>query len=104
MSDHNEEEGGAAGPAATVSVGRGVCRLKFDAEVLQKVIRLPKSPEDMFGLQYTFTLVEGSDHTARVGEAGDLPEWLTPIPALEELAEESGLRLEYVSFIYLCVI
>jgi len=30
---------------------------------------------------------------AGVGEAVDLPEWLTPIPALEE----SGLKLEYVS-------
>ena len=47
---------------ATVSVGRGVCRLKFDADTLRKVFQPPKSPEDMFGLQYTFTLVEGSDH------------------------------------------
>ena len=41
--------------------------------------------------------MEGSDHADRVGEAGDLQEWLTPIPALEELVELSGLRL------YLCV-
>jgi hypothetical protein len=32
-----------------------------------------------------------------VGEAVDLPEWLTPIAALEKLAEEFGLKLEYVS-------
>jgi len=49
---------------ATVSVGRGVCRLKFDADTLRKVFQPPKSPEDMFGLQYTFTLVESSDHAA----------------------------------------
>jgi len=87
----SDEEG------ATVSVGQGVCRLKFDADTLQKVFQPPKSPEDMFGLQYTFTLVEGSDHAAGVGEAVDLPEWLTPIPALQELAEESGLKLEYAT-------
>jgi mRNA (guanine-N7-)-methyltransferase len=85
------------GEGATVSVGQGVCRLKFDADTLRKLFRPTKSPEDMFGLQYTFTLVEGSDHAAGVGEAVDLPEWLTPIAALEELAKESGLKLEYVS-------
>jgi len=82
---------------ATVTVGQGVCRLKFDAETLHRVFQPPKSPEDMFGLQYTFTLVEGSDHGSGVGQAVDLPEWLTPIPALEELAEESGLKLEYAT-------
>ena len=87
----SQEEG------ATVSVGKGVCRLKFDADTLLKVIHPPKSLEDMFGLQYTFTLVEGSDHAAGVGEAVDLPEWLTPIPALEELAKEAGLKLEYAT-------
>ena len=85
------------GEGSTVSVGQGVCRLKFDADTLRRVFRPSKSPEDMFGLQYTFTLVEGSDHAAGVGEAVDLPEWLTPIKALEELAKESGLKLEYVS-------
>jgi len=83
--------------ATVVSVGQGVCRLKFDAETLHKVFQPSKDPEDMFGLQYTFTLVEGSDHAAGVGEAVDLPEWLTPIRALEELAEESGLKLEYAT-------
>ena len=86
---------------ATVTVGGGVCRLKFDADILRKVFHPPKSSEDMFGLQYTFTLSEGSDHAAGVGEAVDLPEWLTPVPALEELAEESGLKLEYVSMIFM---
>ncbi|KAL7543074.1 hypothetical protein ACHAXR_012382 [Thalassiosira sp. AJA248-18] len=90
----NSEEGGVA---ATVMVGKGVCRLKFDSETLHKVFHPPKSEEDMFGLQYTFTLVEGSDHAAGVGEAVDLPEWLTPVPALKELAKESGLQLEYAT-------
>lgn len=81
----------------TVTVGQGVCRLKFDPDTLHKVFQPRNSSDDMFGLQYTFTLVEGSDHAAGVGEAVDLPEWLTPVSALEELAEESGLKLEYVS-------
>jgi len=81
----------------TVKVGSGVCRLKFDAAVVQKVFQPSNSPEEMFGLQYTFTLVEGSDHAAGVGEAVDLPEWLTPLPALQELAEEAGLKMEYAS-------
>jgi len=81
------------------TVGKGVCRLKFDPDMLQNIFQPPKTPEDMFGLQYTFTLSEGEDHAAGVGEAVDLLEWLTPIPALEELAEESGLKLEYVSLL-----
>eukprot|EP00986_Skeletonema_menzelii_P004218 scaffold1433_cov132-Skeletonema_menzelii.AAC.7 len=85
------------GSEVTVKVGSGVCRLKFDAAVVRKVFQPSNSPEDMFGLQYTFTLVEGSDHAAGVGEAVDLPEWLTPIPALQELAEEAGLEMEYAS-------
>lgn len=83
-----------------VTVGGGVCRLKFDAAVVRKIFHpspntSSEEEEDMFGLQYTFTLVEGSDHAAGVGEAVDLPEWLTPIPALEELAQEAGLEMEY---------
>lgn len=81
----------------TVKVGSGVCRLKFDAAVVRKVFQPSNSLEDMFGLQYTFTLVEGSDHAAGVGEAVDLPEWLTPLPALKELAGEAGLEMEYAS-------
>jgi hypothetical protein len=52
--------------------------------------------DDLFGLEYSFTLVEGSDHAAGVGNAVNLPEWLTPIPALKCLAAEAGLELEYV--------
>jgi mRNA (guanine-N7-)-methyltransferase len=78
---------------ATVYAGDGVCRLKFDADVLRRIFSSDSNPQDMFGLEYTFTLVEGSDHSAGVGEAVDLPEWLTPIPALKELGEEAGLEL-----------
>jgi mRNA (guanine-N7-)-methyltransferase len=60
---NNDEE------CAMVKVGKGVCRLKFDPEMLQKVFQPPKTSEDMFGLQYTFALVEGSDHAAGVCEA-----------------------------------
>ena len=91
---------GDEGPGGTVSVGGGACRLKFGAETLKKIFQPPKSPEDVFGLQYSFLLTEGSDHASGVGEAVDLPEWLTPVPVLEELAEEGGLRLEYVSCVF----
>jgi len=82
-----------------VKVGGGACQLKFEKEVVQRIFA-PRSikdsipEEDLFGLKYTFTLVEGSDHSAGVGEAVDLPEWLAPIPALEQLAMEAGLEME----------
>ena len=40
-------------------------------------------------------MVEGSDHAAGVGDAVNLPEWLTPIPVLEALGKEAGLELDY---------
>ncbi|KAL7532043.1 hypothetical protein ACHAWF_003994 [Thalassiosira exigua] len=95
--DDNDRRKASSASGATVSVGGGVCRLKFDADTLRRVFRPSGTKEDMYGLQYTFTLVEGSDHAAGVGEAVDLPEWLTPLPALEELAEEGGLKLEYAT-------
>eukprot|EP00956_Cyclotella_meneghiniana_P026489 scaffold57386_cov66-Cyclotella_meneghiniana.AAC.10 len=82
---------------ATVYAGDGVCRLKFDSDVLQKIFSPSKTSDDMYGLQYTFTLSEGDDHAAGVGDAVNLPEWLTPISALEELGKEAGLKLEYAS-------
>ena len=78
---------------ATIFAGDGVCRLKFDRDIVQRVFGGTKTVDDMFGLQYTFTLSEGDDHAAGVGEAVDLPEWLTPIPALKELGEEAGLEI-----------
>ena len=74
----------------TVVVGGGVCRFKFEPEIIEKIF----IKKEKYGLEYTFTLVEGDDHGAGVGEAVDLPEWLIPMPVLEELAEEAGLELE----------
>jgi hypothetical protein len=89
--NNKEQEG------ALVKVGGGACRLQFDADTVKKLFsRNAKTVEDdnLYGLQYTFTLVEGSDHAAGVGDAVNLPEWLTPIPVLESLAAEAGLELE----------
>mmetsp|Transcript_25221 Transcript_25221/g.39023 ORF Transcript_25221/g.39023 Transcript_25221/m.39023 type:complete len:433 (+) Transcript_25221:58-1356(+) len=86
----------------TLSVGGGACKLKFKREMLHRIFNLRKSSDanyvescsdNTFGLEYTFTLSEGNDHEAGVGEAVDLPEWLTPIPVLQSLANDVGLRL-----------
>ena len=58
--------------------------------------RDPIDPE-IFGLEYTFTLKEGEDHASGVGEAVDLPEWMSPLPMLVALGNEAGLELEYAS-------
>ncbi len=84
---------------AVVEAGGGACKIKFDPDMVKKIVSSlsdgANAEEDLFGLQYTFTLVEGSDHAAGVGDAVNLPEWLTPIPVLEALAREAGLELEY---------
>jgi len=86
----------------TVVVGGGACRLKFTAPTIRSLFRLgedhgtgdrPTLDPRNFGLEYTFTLVEGDDHAAGVGEAVDLPEWLIPLPVLTSLAAEAGLEL-----------
>ena len=81
-----------------VSVGNGVCTLKFEPSVVKRLFGMgndERSNDSKFGLQYSFTLSEGDDHAAGVGKAVDLPEWLTPIPVIEEIANEAGLRLDY---------
>ena len=90
----------------TVSVGNGACRLKFKPETVRRIFAISKNlsgsyeradscnEENEFGLEYTFTLSEGDNHAAGVGEAVDLPEWLTPIPVLKSIAAEVGLRLD----------
>lgn len=81
-----------------VEAGAGACRITFEPETVKKIIKSTtgnEDGEDLYGLQYTFTLVEGSDHGAGVGDAVNLPEWLTPIPILESLGKEAGLELEY---------
>ena len=85
--------------SAVVEAGGGACKITFEPEIIKKLIASEtdeqKKEEGMFGLQYTFTLVEGSDHQAGVGNAVNLPEWLTPLPMLESLGREAGLELEY---------
>jgi len=102
--EQNGQGSNSKEPYATVKTGNGVCRLKFEKEIVKRLFKTQKKAttselmdEDMFGLEYTFTLVEGADHASGVGEAVDLPEWLTPIPALTLLGKEAGLELEYAS-------
>lgn len=92
---HFDKDGG--GGAAVVQTGAGACRISFEPEIVKRIVTYngSNSDDDLFGLQYTFTLVEGSDHEAGVGDAVNLPEWLTPIPVLESLGKEAGLELEY---------
>ena len=96
---HFEDGKEPAFDEAVVVTGEGACRLRFEPTIVKKLFSSKsdgsKAEEDLFGLQYTFTLVEGSDHGAGVGDAVNLPEWLAPIPVLKALAEEAGLELEY---------
>mmetsp|Transcript_47 Transcript_47/g.57 ORF Transcript_47/g.57 Transcript_47/m.57 type:complete len:868 (-) Transcript_47:313-2916(-) len=82
-----------------VKTGGGACQLKFDRDVVKKILQSKsdgtKGEEDLFGLEYSFTLVEGQDHAAGAGDAVNLPEWLIPIPVLVALGKEAGLELEY---------
>eukprot|EP00934_Nitzschia_sp_Nitz4_P006246 Nitzschia sp. Nitz4//scaffold2_size372955//172653//174965//NITZ4_000422-RA/size372955-processed-gene-0.106-mRNA-1//-1//CDS//3329546775//6236//frame0 len=84
---------------AVVEAGAGACKIRFEPEMVRRIFESTSSgvnaEEDLFGLQYTFTLVEGSDHAAGVGDAVNLPEWLTPLPVLQALAKEAGLELDY---------
>ena len=86
------------GADPVISVGGGACKITFEPHIVRQIFEDHKGeelPESLFGLEYTFTLVEGSDHGAGVGDAVNLPEWLTPIPVLVALAKEVGLELEY---------
>ena len=83
-----------------ISVGAGACRIKFEPCVVKQIFETKSSSQDnlpanLFGLQYSFTLVEGSDHASGVGDAVDLPEWLIPIPVLRALGQQAGLEIEY---------
>lgn len=82
---------------AIISAGNGACQIRFSPSKVEHIFKNSSSnnSEDLFGLEYTFTLVEGSDHEKGVGDAVNLPEWLTPLPALTELAREAGFELEY---------
>lgn len=97
-----------------VKAGGGVCNFKFEPDSLRRVLDCENNSSSssnnnnnnnenndgdaddrrLFGLEYTFTLVEGDDHSGGVGQAVDLPEWLVPLSLLRELAEEAGLEME----------
>ncbi len=96
--DHSEEN-----EFITIKVGKEACQLKFHRDIVKKIFESKETSkpggldQNLFGLEYTFTLIEGKDHAAGVGQAVDLPEWLTPLPVLKQLAEEAGLSMEYAS-------
>ena len=96
---HFEDGAQAEFSEAVIEAGAGACKIKFEPEMVKRIVLTKsdgkKAEDDLFGLQYTFTLVEGSDHAAGVGNAVNLPEWLTPIPVLQSLGKEAGLELEY---------
>ncbi|KAL3917574.1 MAG: hypothetical protein SGILL_004650, partial [Bacillariaceae sp.] len=82
-----------------VKAGGGACQLRFEPNIVKKMMKAvadgSEAEEELFGLEYAFTLVEGTDHAAGVGDAVNLPEWLTPLPVVTALANEAGLELEY---------
>ncbi len=96
---HFEEGKEPSFKEVVVEAGGGACRLKFEPHIVKKLLQCradgTKGEEDLFGLEYTFTLVEGEDHAAGMGDAVNLPEWLIPIPVLVALGREAGLELEY---------
>ncbi len=97
--DDNKEEN----EYMTIKVGEDACQLKFHRDIVKRIFDSNEPSKtgminpNLFGLEYTFTLIEGQDHAAGVGQAVDLPEWLTPLPVLKQLAEEAGLSMEYGS-------
>ena len=96
--DEEEPTVESLGGEPVISVGGGACRITFEPSTVKQIFEdhgSQKLPERLFGLEYTFTLVEGSDHASGVGDAVNLPEWLIPIPSLVGLAEEVGLELDY---------
>jgi SAM-dependent methyltransferase len=49
-----------------ISVGNGACKLCFQWPIVRRIFSLntvDPTSEDMFGLEYSFTLVEGDDHS-----------------------------------------
>lgn len=83
------------GTELTVRVGNGACQIHFEPEIVKRVFSKNTNEHDLHGLEYTFTLVEGTDHEKGVGDAVNLAEWLAPLPVLTALASEAGLELEY---------
>jgi mRNA (guanine-N7-)-methyltransferase len=86
----------------TIRLGDGLCRIQFAAPILRRLFATDNENEhssntkindNWFGLEYSFTLLDGNSDDAQ-GDAVNLPEWLSPLPALEALAESVGLKLE----------
>jgi SAM-dependent methyltransferase len=83
-----------------IVAGAGACRIKFEPDIVKQIFTTKWNDdedihENLFGLRYSFTLVEGSDHASGIGEAVDLPEWLIPIPVLSALGQQAGLEIDY---------
>jgi SAM-dependent methyltransferase len=83
-----------------LTVGDGACRIKFEPEIVKQIFESKWAnnediDEEVFGMKYSFTLVEGTDHASGIGDAVDLPEWLIPIPVLKALGLQAGLEIEY---------
>jgi len=115
--DDSDSNGKKKDEYLVIKVGKNACQLKFHRDIVKKIISNSQSTAtntniinnnnnnnttgkinpDLFGLEYTFTLIEGEDHAAGVGQAVDLPEWLTPLPVLKQLAHDAGLTMEYAS-------
>jgi mRNA (guanine-N7-)-methyltransferase len=98
--DSDADSGNHEEKEIIVTAGGGACRIRFQPCIVKRIFKSMETnidtlDDDVFGLEYMFTLREGSDHASGVGQAVDLPEWLTPIPVLKMLAAEVGLELEY---------
>ena len=90
-----------------ITLGAGACKLCFPNDTVHRIFQQSNNSNNiggnttttddnvdhLFGLEYSFTLVEGSDDEAGVGRAVDLPEYLAPLPLLVSLAQEVGLEL-----------
>ncbi|GAX18227.1 mRNA (guanine-N7-)-methyltransferase [Fistulifera solaris] len=88
----------------TIRLGDGLCQIQFAVPVLRRLFATDHESEESnnaninqnwFGLEYSFTLLDGNSNDAKA-DAVNLPEWLSPLPALEALAESVGLELESV--------
>ncbi|GAX21735.1 mRNA (guanine-N7-)-methyltransferase [Fistulifera solaris] len=87
-----------------IRLGGGLCQIQFAAPILRRLFATDHESEECnnaniiknwFGLEYSFTLLDGNGNDAKA-DAVNLPEWLSPLPALEALAESVGLELESV--------
>jgi mRNA (guanine-N7-)-methyltransferase len=78
-------------------IGDGACRFTFRQDTSKRIFHESEkgSPPELFGLEYLFQLVEGSDQAAGTGDAVKVPDYLLPLPVLKTLAKEVGFELDY---------